>query len=149
MLNIATSYSKQQKTKQISIKADFEYQGLLKFETLGQRKTMLDNLHQESVRGIMVQNTLLADQCICEVLQVWPISQYLRIERSVNRNCISGIFLRDYLSSNTRLGLQENRDMFDTPNGGFFYSYIVVLGHYSRVILCLVFGVCWNLLQSL
>ena len=39
--------------------------------------------------------------------------------------------------------------MFDTPNGGFFYSYIVVLGHYSRVILCLVFGVCWNLSQSL
>ena len=30
--------------------------------------------------------------------------------------------------------------MFDTPNGGFFYSYIVVLGHYSRVILCLVLG---------
>ena len=93
---------------------------------------------EESVRGIMVQNTLLADQCICEVLQVWPISQYLRIKRSVNRNCISGIFPPDYLSVNTRLGLQENRDSYGTEIMRFFYSYLVVLGHYSRVILCLI-----------
>ena len=66
---------------------------------------MLDNVHQESERGSMVQSTLLADECICEVLQVWPINQYLRIERSVNRNCISGILPPDYLSANTRLGL--------------------------------------------
>ena len=31
--------------------------------------------------------------------------------------------------------------MFDTPNGGFFYSYIVVLWHYSRVILCIISGI--------
>ena len=66
---------------------------------------MLNNVHQESVRGTMVQNTLLADECICEVLQVWPINQYLRIERSVNRNCISGILPPDYLNANTTLGL--------------------------------------------
>ena len=44
--------------------------------------------------------------------------------------------------------------MFDTPNGGFFYSYIVVLGHYSRVILYRILvltsisEVYWNLLSS-
>ena len=86
----------------------------------------------------MVQNTLPADQCICEVLQVWPISQYLRIERSVNRNCISGIFPPDYLSVNTRLGLQENRGSYGTEIMRFFYSYLVVLGHYSKVISCFI-----------
>ena len=124
MSNRATSCSEKQKSKQVSIKAGLSIKCI------------------ESIGRIMVQNTLLADQCICEVLQVWPISQYLRIERSVNRNCISGILPPDYLNANTRLGLQENRDMFCTPNNRVFYSYLVVLDHYCRVILCSILVFC-------